>query len=85
MWQTETVAISSPSTSDRSTVSRSTRGITEVMFYHWKYRHYFKLVDEGDKNLWTICTFVHLIPNHSPVPETERPILRNTWIQFTNS
>ena len=56
MSEIETVAISSPSTSDSSTVSRGSRGVKEATFYHWKYRHYFEVVDEGDKNLKARCT-----------------------------
>ena len=50
MAEIETVAISSPTTSGRSAVSKG--GAT---FYHWKYRHYFEVVDEGDKNLKARC------------------------------
>ena len=25
------------------------------MFYHWKYRHYFEVTEEGDKNLRARC------------------------------
>jgi len=31
-------------------------GVKEVTFYKWKYRHYFEVVDEGDKNLIARCT-----------------------------
>ena len=27
-----------------------------VMFYGWKYSHYFQIVEEGDKNLQARCT-----------------------------
>ena len=56
MSKMETVAVSSPSTSDGSTVSRGNRGEKEATFYHWKHRHYFEVVDEGDKNLKGHCT-----------------------------
>ena len=54
MAEIETVAISSPSISDNSTVSKG--GVKEATFFHWKYRHYFEVVEEGDKNLKARCT-----------------------------
>ena len=54
MAEIETVAVSSPSISDSSTVSKG--GVKEATFYHWKYRHYFEVVDESDKNLKVCCT-----------------------------
>ena len=56
MSEIETVAISSPSTSNSSIVSRGSRGAKEATFYHWKYKHYFEVVHEGDKNLNAHCT-----------------------------
>ena len=37
MSEIETVAVSSPNTSDSSTVSRGSRGAKEGTFYQWKY------------------------------------------------
>ena len=31
-------------------------GVKEATFYNWKYRQYFKVVEEGDKNLRARCT-----------------------------
>ena len=56
MSKIETVTISSPSTSNSSTVNRGSRGVKEATFYHRIYRHYFEVVDEGDKNLKAIRT-----------------------------
>ena len=30
--------------------------VKTIMFYGWKYSHYFKVIEEGDKNLWAHCT-----------------------------
>ena len=76
MSEMQTVAVCSPSTSDSSTVSRGSRGAKEAITGN--IIHYFEVVDDRDKNLKAHCTLVHLVPNHSPVPETRSPILRNT-------
>ena len=76
MSEIETVAISSPSTSDSSRiVSRGSRGVKEATFYHWKYRHYFEVVDEGDKNLKARCTLCS--PSSKPLS-----CARNTMSNF---
>lgn len=31
-------------------------GVKEATFYKWKYKHYFEVVEEGDKNLRARCT-----------------------------
>ena len=56
MSEIETVVVSSPSTSNSSTVNRGSRRAKEATFYHWKYRNYLEVVDEGDKNLKACCT-----------------------------
>ena len=57
MAEVEIVAVDKHSeTSDSSTVSRSSKGVKQATFYCWKYRHYFEVVDKGDKNLKTHCT-----------------------------
>ena len=57
MAEVEIVAVDKRSeTSDSSAVSRSSKGVKQATFYCWKYRHYFEVVDEGDKNLKARCT-----------------------------
>ena len=73
MAEIETVAISSPTTSGRSAVSKG--GVKEATFYHWKYRHYFEVVDEGDKNLKARCNLCS--PSSKPLS-----CARNTTSNF---
>ena len=39
-----------------STSSKASQGVRVATFYHWKYHHYFKVVEEGEKNLKARCT-----------------------------
>ena len=39
-----------------STTSIVSRGVRVATFYHWKYRNYFEVVQEGEKNLKARCT-----------------------------
>ena len=73
MAEIEIVAVSSPNTSDSSTVSKG--GVKKATFYHWKYRHYFEVVDEGDKNLKAHCTLCS--PSSKPLS-----CARNTTSSF---
>ena len=73
MAEIETVAVSSLTTSGRSAVSNG--GVKEATFYHWKYRHYFEVVHEGDKNLKACCTLCS--PSSKPLS-----CARNTTSNF---
>ena len=54
MSEVETVAIDNGSSSSNS--KGASQGVRVAIFYHWKYSHYFEVVDEGDKNLKARCT-----------------------------
>jgi len=54
--------------------------VKEATFYNWKYRQYFKVVEEGDKNLRARCTLY--AQNHYPVLEIQPLTLRNIYIRF---
>ena len=52
------VAINNHSETSDSRSSNSQgaiQGVRVATFYHWKYNHYSKVVDEGDKNLKAYC------------------------------
>ena len=81
MAEVEIVAVDKCSeTSDSSTVSRSSKGVKQAMFYCWKYRHYFEVIDEGDKNLKAHCTLCS--PSAKPL-SCARNTTSNIYIQFT--
>lgn len=75
MSEVETVAVSSPSASRSSTASRGSRGVKEATFYHWKYKHYFEVVNKGEKNLKARCTLCS--PSSKPLS-----CARNTTSNF---
>ena len=59
MSEVEEVVIVASQASDSSssnTGTRTSKGVKEATLYHWKYSHYFKVVEEGDKNLRARCT-----------------------------
>ena len=52
MSEVEEVVIVASQASDSSssnTGTRTSKGVKEATLYHWKYSHYFKVVEEGDK------------------------------------
>ena len=56
MSEVEIVAVDNRSDSRSSNSQGASQGVRVATFYHWKYNHYFKVVDEGDKNLKARCT-----------------------------
>ena len=49
----EVVVVSAGQSTEASTRAG---GVREATFYKWKYRQYFVIVEEGDKNLKARCT-----------------------------
>jgi len=73
--EVNTVMVESSVDSDGSTVGRSSKGgVREATLYHWKYRHYFEVIEEGDKNLRARCTLYSA--SAKPLSEIRRPILK---------